>query len=390
MKKAALYMTYLYFLICPLEFIFNRYFGSSVKYIAIVAAAFMLMFFIGSRKVPMRFGSIQICVGAWAIFEAASYLWTIHSKNTLSMLITYMMMAILVFAVSLFPFDTKNLEACLTAYTLGCVILSLLLFVVGQTYEERLTIKVLGSYQDPNSLAAILLSGSFFALYKTFQKPVRTVIPNIFYAICFTATTLAIFATSSRGALIAYVTSFFIYLVIITPKPKRWQIFITVPIALLLSYIVLKLTLPANTFHRLFDFNDYIGGNGRIGIWSSVLQEIIKRPLLGHGVLSHQGYFYQQVGYTYDMHNTFLFLLFEVGAVGLALFLIPFIKTYLYAAKNKNALICAIIVANIIAAFFLDALNHRYLWNALMFGIIYYNANCAQKQQKSDLLVDKP
>lgn len=380
-------MTYLYFLICPLEFILNQYFGSSVKYVAIVAAAFMLMFFIGSKRTPMRFGSIQICIGVWAILEASSYLWTIHSKNTLSMLVTYMMMAVLVFAVSLFPFEKKHLEGCFIFYTLGCLALSVLLLAIGVAYEGRLTIKVLGSYQDPNALSAILLSSSFFSLFKTFQKPVRSVIPNVLYGICFVTVTIGIFATSSRGALVAYALAFFIYVVIVTPKRKRWQIFVTLPVILIILYIVLLLALPERTFNRLFNFDAYIDGGGRINIWTSVLQEIIKRPLFGHGILSHQGYFYEQTGQVLSMHNTFLFLLFEVGAVGLALFLFPYTKTFLYAAKNKNAMICAVIIANIVAAFFLDALNHRYLWNAMMFGIIYYNTNHLQKNDGKQRLL---
>lgn len=383
MKKVALYTIYLYFLICPIEFTLNRYFGSSVKYIAIVAAAFMLMFFIGSRRVPMRFGSIQICIGAWALLEASSYLWTIHSGYTLNMLITYIMMAVLVFAVSIFPFEKKELEGCFIAYLIGCLLLSALLFTIGVTTARRMTLKILGTYQDPNSIAAILLSGASFAFYKTFQKPARSIVPNIIYGICFTVITAAIFATGSRGGLIAYILAILVYIIVIIPKQKRLKILIMVPLVLLILYLILRFTISQITFDRLFDFDSYTGGNGRIHIWTTALQEIVKNPLFGHGVFSHQGYFYEQFGRTLAMHNTFLFLLFEVGIIGFSLFIFPYIKTFLYAAKNKNAMICAVIISNVIAAFFLDALNHRYLWNALMFGLIFYNINHPPKKLKN-------
>ena len=132
MKKTALWMTYLYFFICPLEFIFNQYFGSSVKYIAIVAAAFILMYFIGTPKQPMKIGSMQICVVGWAVLEAASFAWTIQTSLTLSILISYIMMAILVFAISIFPFTQEEFEGTLASYTIGCVVLSLILIFFGQ------------------------------------------------------------------------------------------------------------------------------------------------------------------------------------------------------------------------------------------------------------------
>ncbi|MEE1280331.1 MAG: O-antigen ligase family protein [Oscillospiraceae bacterium] len=387
MRKTALWMTYLYFFICPLEFIFNRWFGSSVKYIALVAAAFILMFFIVSPKQPMKFGAIQICLGAWALFEAASYLWTIHSRHTLSMLITYLMMAVLVIAISLFPFEKKELEGVLLSYTLGCLILTILVLVFGKMWNDnasgRMSIQILGSYQDPNGLAANLLGGIFYSLHKIFEKPKRFPILNILFAVIWAVSSIAVFYTGSRGALVAYAVALIAFTLMRSSKKNRLIILLSASLAILIIYFILKELLPPALFNRLFDFSSYSGGSGRINIWLTALRKIVENPIVGFGVLSHQGFFYLERGAEVSMHNTFLFILFEVGIVGLTLFMIPFIKSLRCAIRHKNAMLVAIIIANIAVAFFLDALNLRYLWNAMMFGIIFYNCCYAEKVSPS-------
>ena len=386
MRKTALWMTYLYFFICPLEFIFNVWFGSSVKYIGLIAAAFILMFFIGSRKTPMRIGLIQICIILWAVFEATSYLWTIPSTHGLDRLLTYIMMAVFVFAVSLFPFEKKELEGVLLSCTLGCLVLACLVFAIGEMHggynsTGRITLHILNSYLDPNGLAANLLVGIFYSLHQTMKKPKGFPLSNILFGICFVVLTTAAFYTGSRGALVAYAGAALIYLLSRTSAKNRWRILATIPLILILLYFGLSLVLSERTFDRLFDFESYTSGSGRINIWLTALREIVKRPFFGYGVASYFGYFKQVFGTESAMHNTFLLLVFEVGIVGLSLFMVPFFQALRCAKQQKNTLIVAVIFANLIAAFFLDALNWRYLWNAMMFGIIFYN--CYHQTKRS-------
>lgn len=386
MRKIALWMTYLYFFICPLEFILNRWFGSSVKYVALVAAAFILMFFIGTPKQHIKIGSMQICIILWAVFEAASFLWTIQSSRTLDILVTYLMMAVLVFALSIFPFEEKELDGIFVAYTLGALVVSVSLFIFGKMdegsiYSGRLTLQVLGAYQDPNDLAASLLAPAFYSLYRAFKKGPRTIIPNIIFAAAFAALSIAVLATGSRGGLVAYALALLVFLFINSSKTSRIIIVIAIPFILSISYLVLRSLLDYYTFIRLFNFNDYVGGNGRIALWLSALSQIIYHPFLGQGVSSHVGFFVEERGTALAMHNSFLAILFEVGIVGLLLFLWPSVKSFCYAAKMKNGMICAVIASCMLAAFFLDALLVRYLWNAIIIGIVYYNINHAQKSE---------
>ncbi len=384
MRKVALWTTYLYFFICPLEFIFNRYFGSSVKYVALVAAAFILMFFIGTPKQKIKISSFQICIILWAMFEAASFLWTIQTARTLDILVTYLMMAVLVFAISIFPFTEKEFESILTFYAIGALILSFLVLIFGQMdegsiYSGRLTLKILGAYQDPNDLGASLLAPAFYSLYRTFKK--GNLFWNIFFAVSFMAMSVATLATGSRGALVAYAFAILVFVLMASSKKGRLIILVSVPFILIIAYLVLRSVLDVYTFNRLFDFGDYTDGNGRIRIWLSALSQIIYHPFLGQGIASHMGYFLQNRGIALAMHNSYLAMLFEVGLVGLALFFYPTIKSLFYAAKKKNGMICAAICSCMLAAFFLDALLVRYLWNAIIIAMLYYNVQHSEKEK---------
>jgi O-antigen ligase len=115
-------------------------------------------------------------------------------------------------------------------------------------------------------------------------------------------------------------------------------------------------------------------GGSRIEHWIVAMQKIAERPFLGNGIAGYFGYFKEQIGHEIAMHNTFIAVLFEVGAVGLSAFLALFLIPFRRALKNRHGMIIAVVLSNMIAAFFLDALHQRYLWNAMMFGLMYYNA----------------
>ena len=131
--------------------------------------------------------------------------------------------------------------------------------------------------------------------------------------------------------------------------------------------------LPERLFSRLFDFED-LQDNNRLDHWILASEQIVNRPFFGSGVASYFGFFNERLGHTIAMHNSFVAILFEVGLVGLSIFMALFLIPLRRAIKNRHGMIVAVVLANMIAAFFLDALHHRYLWNAMMFGIMYYNA----------------
>lgn len=376
MKKFALLITYIYAFCCPLEFILNVFFGSSVKFIAAATVIVIVFYFLIEQKHTIKFTSFQFCLLGWIGLEVLSILWTNVTIITYERTFSYLMMTVFVILLSFFPFDKKELDLLIKFYSLGALLLAIILITVGQVdgsvYTGRMTVSVLGKKQDPNGLSAIFLSGVFYSLYNAIEvKKFR--IP---YLIAFLIQSIAVFYTGSRGGLVAYAVALLVFIVIKIPSKRKIPAVLGTLGLVVASYFVLQLVLPGNLFDRLFDFSEYFssGGMGRVEIWTAALEGLKKSPLIGYGITNYIYYFLQVLGNGVAMHNTFLCVAFDVGLIGFVLFIIPFLSTLANAVKHRNALIVAIIVANMAAAFFLDTLHLRFLWNALIFGIIYKNS----------------
>ena len=390
MRKIALWLTYLYFLLCPLEFVLNRLFGSSVKYIALAATVFILMFFIGNRRQTIHIGTPQVCLIAWSVLQAASLLWTIRIDNTVTRLNTYLLMAVLVLALSVFPFEEKELTAIFRAYALGCAALAFLVVFFGQlnegsNYENRMTVGFLGAYMDPNNLAAILLAGTFYSFHQMLNRHRTSPFANILCGGLFVLQAIAIFLTGSRGGLIALVIPLCLYLLMRSNKKSRVSILLLFAVLILLSLWLLPKILPQTLYTRLFDYKTYSQGSGRIDHWIEAFPQIIYRPLFGFGATSYFGFFKQLHGVEYAMHNTFLAVLFEVGLVGFCFFMLPFLYGLRASYRHKNYCVFIVIFANMIAAFFLDTLHVRFLWNAMALGIMFYELYRRQAQESAKI-----
>lgn len=356
----------------------NKFFGSSVKYIALVALFAVALYLLGSRYQHMKIGKIQIIIIGWAFLEAVSFLWTYDSGYIQARLITYMTMALLTLVCSVFPIDRKTSEGAVFFYSAGCAILAVLVLTMGKmdggvNSAGRITVEVMGSYQDPNGLAASLMTGAFFTLFKSTEKSKITPFSNIIYALLFITISSAIFMTGSRGALVAYTVSLIAYIFIRGNNRTRIACVILIPAVLFFGYFILEAFLPERLFERLFTLEETEGGS-RLEHWILAMEQIAKRPFFGNGIAGYFGYFNEKIGHEIAMHNTFVAVLFEVGAVGLSLFLALFLIPFRKALKNRHGMIFAVVLSNMIAAFFLDALHQRYLWNAMMFGLMYYNA----------------
>lgn len=389
MKKIALWLIYLFMICSPLEFVINGYVTSALKYIALIAVVGIVLYFIIEEKNKLKFGVFQLCLVAWGILEAASILWTPIMPNTSTMISAYITMAAFVVLVSLIPFTKKEIDNLMMFYSLGCLILAIMLLVGGKmdggNAVNRYTISIFGKYQDPNWLAAILIGGAFYSLNKVFER--KGFVVSALYAVSFLAQSMGIMLSGSRGGLVAYALALVVYALIKIPRKKR--IFALLIFALLVvgGYFLLKAVLPDKVFERLFDISDYISsrGTGRMSIWNAAFSEILKRPLFGRGIISYNLFFLYEFGSASAMHNTFLAVLYEVGIVGFIFFITPFLRVFKNALEKKNALMIALLVGNLTAAFFIDAIHLRFIWNALIFGITWVNYIKSPEHEKDSL-----
>ncbi len=381
MRKLALASIYLYFFACPLEFVFNTFIGSSVKYVALFSVACLMLFYVSDRRVKIKIGIVQYTLLGWVLLETASILWTQQSSITIDRIETYILTVAYVILVSLFPFNKKELELVAFFYVVGSFMTLILLFVsgdllLGWNAEGRRTIYINGKWQDPNGLAAYLVVGFLYFFDKMFSKKWYAV-PSILLSAAFF---YGILQTGSRGALIAIIATIILVPIIKAEKKTRIKMIIGVAILVVAVYTIVAEFLPERLFNRLFNIETYLGGSGRIRLWIAAMEEVFKRPIFGNGIASYLSYFSKLLNGEIAMHNTYLCVLFEVGVVGLVLFIIPFLVALYYPHKEKNSYVFSMVLCNMAIIFFLDAIYIRYIWNALLLGIMVYNISKSPKQ----------
>jgi len=373
-RKLALASIYLYFFVCPLEFVFNALIGSSAKYIAAFSVACVALYYVADRKVKFKIGIIQYALLGWVLLEAASFLWTPPSSMLTDRIETYSLSAAYVLLVSVFPFEEKELKTVVLFYAIGSAVSLILLFVIGDLHygwnpEGRRTIRINNKWQDPNSLAAYLIAGLFYFVEKIFSKKWYA-IPCIAIALAFI---YGILQTGSRGALLSLVLTAVLVAFVKAEKKVRFKVLAGALASLVVVYILISSFLPEELINRLFNAETYADGSGRIRIWTAAMQEILRNPFFGNGISSHYAYFNEVLGVDTAMHNAYLCVLFEVGVVGLLAFVIPFLITLYHSYKKKNIFVFSMLICNMVIIFFLDAIHMRYIWNALIIGIVAYN-----------------
>ena len=142
------------------------------------------------------------------------------------------------------------------------------------------------------------------------------------------------------------------------------------------SLVILIGFLPEDILTRLFDFSDYVGGSNRDTIWNHGLQ-MLKDPLtllFGAGWGSYKA----NGGFT-SLHNTFLSILCDTGILGLSLLFGPLIYVAVKLLKNRQPLPVALFVAAMAPSFFIEAINKRFFWNAIIYMLIAYNTLLKEK-----------
>jgi O-antigen ligase len=200
-----------------------------------------------------------------------------------------------------------------------------------------------GDLINPNYFAAALLSAAALAagLMAVVRRPVHK---KLLLAACALAI-VAIFATGSRGGLIAGVVM--IAAAFALMRRQRLRVGVIVVVGLVLATV--WVSSSDSTLSRLRDFNT--SGTGRVDIWTVALRMWEDHPIAGVGFMNFptvsRDYILQPgqlssefiINDPKETHNAYLGLLAENGVIGLALFLaltIALIRATWQAARRLD------------------------------------------------------
>lgn len=358
----------LYFAITIFEPFLNGIIGSVTKYYIFV----VMLLLLGSKR-KLRFTQLQMIYVAWLLFKIISLLWSKDFTTFHVHIVSQVGNVVFLFILLGVDIDEKTMISIKWTYWIASAVmgfLSLFFTTAFKIYEaNRQTLTILGVTTDPNDLAAFLMVGICISLDNLFfKKELRILSSGILLINIF-----ASFKTGSRAGLVT-VIALALFCIIYAQKEARPSakirnivIFI---IGIYAVYYIVVNYLPISITQRLFDFQSYAGGSRRDIIWSHAW-DLYTRDLL---------YIFFGIGWgtVSGVHNTFLAMLCNVGLFITLLFLTPIFKRFVSTIKKREFFPALLLVGEFIPSFFIEAINKRFFWNAIIILFLYSVNNYSQ------------
>ena len=384
MKKLEEWLVILYFFICPCELVLNIAITSSTKYIGLLILVVWLINLVSGSASSFKFTSCIKAMSFWLLYCIISLAWGNHSELTFDYLTNYLEMGLLVIILLQEDRTEKTINRFLFSYYLGSICLAVATIALGEVrYLGRSTIVFMGREIDPNQLPANIIPGAIISLGYTMNNHIKARY-RIITALTSLLTVYTVFLTGSRGALLGIVGGM-LFTYFLQPRGISIDKALYVGLSIFLVWFALQL-LPSETTNRILGFDTYAdkyaGGENRITIWKSLIDDFDAQWIIGHGVGGTIAYFKTLIGKLRSVHNTYLLVLYEVGFIGFAFFIFPYLSMIRACIKNRYNVVIGILFASLITSFFLDSLNLRYLWNGLVLCVIKCNCIEQSKQQE--------
>jgi O-antigen ligase len=268
-----------------------------------------------------------VALAAWA---TASALWAMDSGVALANAFRLTQGILLAFVVYTGLREPRHLRWLFVAIVCGAVMTTLVggVFVSPEGQADELA-RLAGGIGDANQFAALLitpLAVSAFVLAGA-RGLARVALIGVVLLL-----TVALVLSESRGGLVSLVVVLVFTIVLAGPIRPRAVVAVLAIAAVGVSY--LAVVAPASTLERVTNFEN-AGGTGRSDLWNVALRVAEDHPVVGVGAgnfilvepeYSASGINISRIDIVFDenkvVHNTFLQLQTEVGAIGLAAFLL--------------------------------------------------------------------
>ncbi len=373
-------LMYIYFALTFFEPYLNGVFGSITKYYIFVLIAVLV--FKNNGVIKLRKSILPYILWLAYLFTSLAwaenlYIYNLHGLSQIGMT------ALLVVLTSQ-TFEKRVINNVAGVMMISGFIIGILTLIYAQAYhgvaETRQVLVLFGHEVDPNNQAAFLVSGIGIAVYNIVYGRKLKILS---FAVMI-VNSIAMFRTGSRGGLIS-LAAILIFVVVFNEKNKGVgsviKKLIIIAGILYVFYYVLRKYIPQDIYDRLLKFDSYEGGSERTVIWKNGLKLLNEdlNIIFGAG----WGDYYWYNGFKSAMHNTYLAMLCDVGIIGFLLFFIPVIQHLFYCLKQKEYLPIMILIAGLAPCFFLDAINKRFFWNAIMFMFMFTISNEREKKNET-------
>lgn len=359
----------LYFVISMFEPYLNGILGSVTKYYMFLVMLVLLW----KDDFRLKLSPLSILYVVWLAYKMFSLLWTEDFTTPKLHFISQIGMVLYLTVLLSAARDKKTLEGIKNVYWLASIVLGLLALLFSQSYhgtvDARRVLVIMGVELDPNNQAALLLVGVAISAGNILYEK-RRVIPSVAGLLI---NVYACFQTSSRAALVTLAVLAVCCVFYVPEKMKFKAIFkrlVVVGVMVAVVYHITVKYLPTASFERLFDLKTYEGGSERDILWTNAWNLYTRDPLT---MLVGAGWG-TSIAYTggKDAHNTFLTLLCDGGLLGTVVFVVPIAIVAIRLLRKKQPMPVLLLLAQMIPAFFIDAINKRFFWNAIIILFMCY------------------
>jgi O-antigen ligase len=280
--------------------------------------------------------------------------------------------------VSILAYKTIDIRLLRITFIITAFLSSIYLIVSPVAFSEtggRRTIYIFSNYFDPNIVGAVISIGFLICLYKllsTYKISYFIMSFVIFYGILLTG------SRGSVGSVILSTTFTLIYGLIRNKKylylfslfVLGFILFININNLLLLLPLDLQNRFGLDSFLEITELN--LNEHSRSTIWFYFGGLFVQAPVFGYG----SGSFLPTLASVYRLsgaHNIYILVLLEFGIVGFLLFFTPVLFLLFHFFKRNNYEGLLILFGILSINFFLDGLQYKYFWIALMYLYILLN-----------------
>ena len=364
---------FVYIFLSYFETYFSAYIGTSTKYV-IISIVLVIAYY---NRFKIGVGKYWPAFLIWFVYSCITIFWSSNVNNAvsahfLSQLGSVIFIIILDSVSFKYDFIRLNLLGHLLCSSLFGV-LSLIFHrsYIKETLLSRQVLTLFGKQNDPNNCAAFLLVGIAIAAYCVIYERRFIVINVLIIAI----NSFATFLTGSRAGFVG-VGLIVIVFIFLPSQGEKFDLIggikklAFIAVTIILVYLIVQRFMPSASLDRILDFEKYSEGSGRIEKWQGVINYYVQRPVFGYG---WGGLDFSSVGYSDSAHNTYLTLLCEGGIVGLVIFMVPIIRLFRSAYRSKNVLTFIFLICGLFPSFLIDAINKKFLWNAIALAILLAN-----------------
>lgn len=355
----------IYFLCLPFGAMEIGNANSLLKFVALIPVAVFLM-----QRPEIRITKMFCWQALYFLWLVISFAFAISTKKSAQAIITQLSFLVLLFAVSGYTYDEKQVALLKSALVWSSRLTAAITLLFGGFLEGRLTLTGVIT-EDPNYLCAYFMFGVIDVMITLFSSDGKRKLLRLLELFAYI---YIIVYTGSRGGSLAVLFGLAVIWVFYKEKKSGVALSAKKMFALLvlaaIAAIALSL-LPENILSR-FTWKTIIASKGeqRLRIWKNGLhvfsESSVFRKLIGYGP-GCVTLMFKKFGFDpRAMHNVFLQVMAESGVVGLILYSTAIISFFKHAVKSRDSFAVAVMSGMIVLSMSTSIMAFKPYWNILI------------------------